>query len=497
VQTETDLKLNKTNERRSASWDLSNAFGNYAIMLASQGGLAITAFLTTFVLIGNLGIEDYGQISAFISAAQLVQIFLWWTANAMARFGVQEFVESGKISESFWTRTIILAANLFLVIALSPVWLSWISTSFKLPPESVLTFVVYIFISSISMHFIFALQATKMMKEQSILQTLEKVLNLIVVFALLMFGNISWQKTLWIFTLSPVLTVAVCLFLLRNSVVWNPFRATVNSDKIKEFLVFSVPIPMYSLFSPLTLNYVGTLFIVNYHSKSDLGFYMIATQINGLLMMMPTVLGNLLMPIFVTSNTEAGEDLLAKSYFREILPFITLLLAVFSTFFVAAVYFCIPLFGEKYAGIGLLLWILTAGGIVSAPVLMGFFPFLFSKSTTYLALLASFFSAVALLLFSYLLVPTYGTIGSAWAMVISLFVNTFVFELATYRKLSLGMPKTFYIALPNICGALLLTSGFNIFICIGVILSGLTAVVFSDKITYISAFAKLKTKVWK
>jgi O-antigen/teichoic acid export membrane protein len=485
------------NERQNTSWDINNAFGNYFVMLLSQGGLAIVSFLITFLLVRNIGIENYGQIAVFISAAQFAQVFLWWTANAMARFGVQELVETGLISDSFWTRTLILFLNLIVVIGFSFLWFPLVSRSFKLSADLSTNFQIYLVIWAIAMHFVFALQATKMMKEQSVLQMLEKLLSLIILVGLVVWGIVSWENTLWVFTFSPILIILACLFLLRNSLVWNPLKVKIKFERIKEFLMFSIPIPLYSLFSPLTLNYVGTIFIVNYHSKADLGFYTIATQINGLLMMMPTVLGNLLMPIFVTSNTEAGEDSLAKSYFLEILPFITFLLAVFSTVFVSIVYFCIPLFGEKYSGIGLLLWILTAGGIVSAPVLMGFFPFLFSKSTTYLALLASLFSAVTLLLFSYLLVPSYGTIGSAWAMVISLVVNTFVFELATYRQLNLGFPKTLYIALPNIFGALLWTYSFNVFVCLSVIFIGLGLVVFLDKMTYVNGFAKLKAKVWK
>ena len=179
-------------------------------------------------------------------------------------------------------------------------------------------------------------------------------------------------------------------------------------------------------------------------------------------MMMPTVLGNLLMPIFVTSNTETGDDSLAKSYFREILPFICLLLAIFSTVFVSVVWFSLTFFDEKYSEYRIL-WILTSGGIMSAPVLMGFSPFILSKSTTYVAMISAFFAAVALIVASVLLVPSFGTIGSAWAMVISLSVNTLLFEFAAYRKLSLGFPKTIFIAVPNIIAAMFLTFGAKYF----------------------------------
>lgn len=480
--------------RRNTRWDIDNAFKNYAFMLISQGGLAVVSFLTTFLLVKNLGIEEYGQIAVFISAAQLMQVFLWWTANAMARFGVEEFVKTGLISVSFWTRTLILIVNILLLIGFAFFWLPLISQSFKLPEDSLLTFLFYLTIGSISMHLIFALQATKLMKEQGFLQMFEKLISFLLICLLLIFGSLSRNLTLLIFTFSPVIIILICVFLIRGFIDWNPRKVAFSSKTFKKFLVFSIPIPLYSLLNPLTLNFVGTLFIVNYHTKTDLGLYTVATQISGLLMMIPTVLGSLLMPVFVTSETETGDNSLAKVYFRQILPLFSLLLALFSTVFIFSVCLLVPYFGEKYLGISLVLWILTAGGIISSPVLMGFFPFLFSKSSTWLALTASFFSSVTLILMSFLLVPEFGTVGSAWAMVISLAINSFIFEIITNKKLSLGFPKTLFVAIPNICGALAFTFGFNMFICLLIVLSGLTVVVFSDKSSYISALEKLKAR---
>ena len=198
MKQETENKQNRSDERRSASWDINNAFGNYFVMLISQGGLAFFSFFITIILVKNLGVEDYGQIAVFISARQFSQVFLWWTLNAMARFGVEEFVETNLISESFWNRAIILAVNLIIFIGSSVLWLPVVIITFKLPKEATIQFLLYLIISSIAMHFVFALQAMKMMKQQAFLQMLEKLINLIFVLGLLFIGILSWQKTLWV-----------------------------------------------------------------------------------------------------------------------------------------------------------------------------------------------------------------------------------------------------------------------------------------------------------
>jgi O-antigen/teichoic acid export membrane protein len=500
VKQETEAHQNKSAERRSTSWDIKNALGNYAVMLSSQVGFALVSFVTTYFLLKKLGVEDYGQISAFISAAQLMQISLWWTANAMSRFGVQEFVETGAISDSFWTRTVILLINIALVAGSSFIWLPLILRGFKLPEDSVGTLVVYVVVTSISMHFVFALQASKMMKEQAILQLIEKAAILIAVVILLSVGVLSWRKTLWIYSLVPILTALSSAFLLRGYINWKLWTVKLKRESFLKNLKFSLPIPFYSLLSPLALNYVGTLFIIRYLTKSDLGLFTVATQISGLTMMIPTVLGTLLMPLFVTSNAENVENdgknvnSLSINYFKQILPILTAALAFALTFFAAILYFIVPYFGEKYAHIGLVLWILLVGGVVSAPVLMGFQAFAFSESSTKMPLFAAFVSAITLLLMNYLLVPPFGLVGSAWASLSAYFVNTFIFELAISKRLGLGLPKTVFVVIPAIVGAVFLTSGFNVFICLFISLAGLSFVVLADKSSYMDGFHKLMAK---
>ena len=59
------------NERQSASWDLSNAFGNYASLVISQIATAGFSFASVTLCMRTLGAEGYGEIIAVVAAASL------------------------------------------------------------------------------------------------------------------------------------------------------------------------------------------------------------------------------------------------------------------------------------------------------------------------------------------------------------------------------------------------------------------------------------------
>ena len=77
-------------------------------LVLAQGGSAFFAFASVWLLTRSLGSEGYGGVVAVIAASQMVQVLLNWTTTAVVRFGVEEFVETGKIARTFWLRFFIL-----------------------------------------------------------------------------------------------------------------------------------------------------------------------------------------------------------------------------------------------------------------------------------------------------------------------------------------------------------------------------------------------------
>ncbi|MBK8302210.1 MAG: hypothetical protein IPK98_01870 [Chloracidobacterium sp.] len=105
-------------------------------MVVMQCAGAAFAFAAVWLATHYLGADGYGEIAAIIAAAQIVQIFTAWTAIALSRYGTDEFVGTGRITQSFWARFFILLPNTLVILALSFLWLPWLSSWLKLQPGS-------------------------------------------------------------------------------------------------------------------------------------------------------------------------------------------------------------------------------------------------------------------------------------------------------------------------------------------------------------------------
>src|SRR2546425_7969093 len=101
--------------RQNAAWDLLHAPRNYLSLLIAQAFTSLLSLASVWLATRHLDPEGYGAVVAFIAAAQVVMLIgVNWTSISVARFGCEEFVQTGKIASTFWTRTIILAPNLLL-----------------------------------------------------------------------------------------------------------------------------------------------------------------------------------------------------------------------------------------------------------------------------------------------------------------------------------------------------------------------------------------------
>lgn len=462
------------NARRSVDWDIKNAGKNYVSLIIAQGFLAIFSFGCVWIIARYLGVEPYGNITAFFSASQLAQVSLWWTANAMLRFGVQEFVETGKISNSFWTRSLILAVNILLVVVTYPLWMPILAHWFKLPDEIIPVTIVYLVVTALWMHIQFAMQTAKIPITLAFGQMFERFITLAGICILAFYGALNWQRAALIYVTSSILILFFGLYKIRSLVNWKFWQIEYKFSLIKDILIFSIPIPLYSLISPLALNYIGSIFIINYMSKSDLGVYAVAYQLYGLIMVLPTLAGSLMTPLFVSSKSAADSERISGlfladserisgSFLNEVLPLSTTLFAIGNALLVTLIYCILPFFfGESFADVGKLLWILTAAGVAATPILIGYFPFSMSGNSTFMQLIPAALSSAVLVLASFWLVPRFGLIGSAWATVISFAVNTTVFGLMVHRKEKLGFPKVLFSIIPNVLGALAITLDFNV-----------------------------------
>src|SRR5204863_8934948 len=103
----------------------------------TQAASGVLAFAATWLATRGLGVGGYGGLAAILAASQITgQIVLDWSAVSLWRYGCEEFVHSGKITAAFWTRLMVLGANLLFLILTAWWWLPAVTRWFHLAPPS-------------------------------------------------------------------------------------------------------------------------------------------------------------------------------------------------------------------------------------------------------------------------------------------------------------------------------------------------------------------------
>lgn len=443
----TEIKLNKSDERRTASWDLRNAFGNYATLVVSQIAVAFFSFASVTFCTRMLGAEGYGGIVAIIAASSVAQIFVNWTCVGLARFGVEEFVDSGKISKSFWARTIIFLPNTLIFLAFSLLWFPLLANWLKLPNEAFWLVVLHFVVSAVWLHVQHAFQGAKLPRLQGSFLAIERVLIFSILGILLLTNSLTWLSAVWAYIFPPALMTIIGLWQIRNLVSW---KFEFDKEIMRKMLKFSVPLIPFSLIGYFSTSYLDAIFISQYLTKTELGIYSVAYQINGILLQFPVLAGSLLMPLFVTLQSNKQDETI-KKYLADVLPLITLIWSLACVLVAISGEFFIPIiFGNEVEKSSEILWILAISSAFTAPSFFGYSPFSNSVSATYIGTVMAFTAALVNFAANYFLIPKYGLVGCAWATVLAYSASSLVAIIVSHSRFSLNYRWTLQAVLPAI-----------------------------------------------
>lgn len=439
------------NHRRDTTWDLAQGPKNYAALVGAQVASAVLSFAAVWLATRLLGSTGYGAVVALIAASQAIgQLAVNWTSVSLWRCGLEEFVLTGRVSKAFWTRFWIFLPNVLLVVATSPLWLPFLSALLKLPPQAFLFVLAHFVANALWVHVQQGLQGAKLMRLQGSLLTFERLLVFLIILACAVSGNASFLTVALAYILGPLGACAVGLWRLRKLIF--PVVG-IDRDLLKRMLTFSLPVIPSSLVGYMSSNYLDAFFITHYLSRADLGVYAVAYQVTGIGLQLPLLVGSVLLPLFVTLQAEGQFDR-AERFMHSVLPLLTLLWGIACALAAAIGGDLLPLiFGEQFRGLGALLWPLMAAAALAGPVLMGYAPFSNSKFVTYIALVGAIASALSNLLLNYLLIPTFGLVGCAWATTAAYGVNTLAVVLLVQWRLLSGRSWTIQAVLPIVLSA--------------------------------------------
>jgi O-antigen/teichoic acid export membrane protein len=438
--------------RRDAAWDLLQAPKNYLGLLGAQVTGSLLSFVSVWLVTRYLGAGGYGGVVAIIATSQIVMLLtVSWTGVAVARYGCEEFVQTGRIAASFWTRLAILIPNLVLVIAATPVWLPRLSQILHLPKNAVWLVLGLLLANTGWIHVQQTLQGVKLLRLQGWLLALERSLIFLVICWLTISGRVSVWSVGCVYVFGPLGAIVAGLFRLRK-LIWPV--AELDVHLFKRMLRFSLPIIPATFVGYLSTNYLDALFISHYLSQEKLGVYAVVYQLTGLTQQLPILAGTLVMPLFVTFQTGKQGSRTAR-FMHEVLPLVTLVWTFVCALVAAIGWYLFPLiFGAKFEDTASLLWPLMAASAFAAPWSMGYAPIITATSKTHLMMIAVTCGSCTNLILDWVLIPRYGLMGCAWATIVASGMNVvMIFYLIHWHTL----PKrtwTLQATLPAVLGAL-------------------------------------------
>lgn len=440
---------NDHNDRRHSSWDIRNAPRNYVSIVATQLISALFSFASVWLLTRYLGTDGYGGIVAILAGSQIAQMFVNWTCLGLARFGVEEYVESGLINRTFWTRTIILLPNLLIFLCCAYFWMPLLTVWLKLPADAGNYLVIHFAAMAAWLHIQHALQATKLPRSLGILIAAERVLIFALIAVLIYSGKLSYSYGILAYSAGPAAMALIGLVIIRKFISWPP---VLSADWTKKLLKFSVPLIPFSLFGYLSTNYLDAIFISQYLTRSDLGIYSVAYQISGMMMQFIVLAGSLLMPLFVTLRSQ-GRDETVRTYLYKVLPVVSLGWGVFCFLGAATLSFLIVrVFGPEFIFANGILTILMISVAVNAPVLIGYAPYINAVSASYISTAIIIVLGIVNTAANYLLIPSFGLAGAAWATTLAYTASVLTAALFLWWKFRVGNDLSLVGVIPGMAG---------------------------------------------
>ena len=437
---------------------MRNASRNYIWLVLLQGGSIALAFATIWLLTRKFGSQGYGGIVAVIAASQIAQVCVNWTSFSLVRFGVDEFVETQKIAKIFWTRFFILAVNIVLAFLLASFWYPYVATSFNFLPETYWLVFAHFVSLALWAHVQLSLQGAKMPRVQGFLQFLERVGILTAIIFFQSIDKLYISSAILCYIAGSFGATVIGLYRLR-SYIWAPF--SVDLEFIKRVIVFSLPLLPFTVVGYFSGNHIDYVFVSRFLSTRELGVYSVAAQMNGIMMVVPTVASSLLIPLFVTLEKEDQTHKI-DHFFNDVLPAMSLVWCGFCCLAGFVGFLTIPvIFGADFAGAISPWWILSAAAAASFPVWVGYYALSQAISATYIAMFSAIFAAITNIAANFLLIPRFGLVGCAWATVVTYLVSVTCFAFLLRRAGKIALSWTPLSILPAVVGAVVLTITVN------------------------------------
>jgi O-antigen/teichoic acid export membrane protein len=340
------------------------------LVLGKALGSSVLGFISLLLIVRILSPADYGSYVLFISVASIIAVVTTWTSASIVRFGREEFITEGSVRKTFWANYGILLPAFAICLFFVFIFRARLSDYIGISQDASYLIFGYILLSNLSLNIPVAFQAMGKMKHFSYLPLVFSG-SFLAALAIIYFMSISVSVELVIslLILGHLLVSIVGLWLLRKDITPVCF----SRDWIKRCFSYSWPL-LFGSTAGIVVYRIDQIVIRVFMPLSFVGIYNVAYQIQGYLIMIPTLSVSLMFPLMtslIVTNSESKINWYKRVYSSQI----AFLWALVISIFIILAPLISWLFGADYAAAVFPFKILLLGvafqiiSVVNSPVL--------------------------------------------------------------------------------------------------------------------------------
>jgi O-antigen/teichoic acid export membrane protein len=406
-------------------------FWNYFSLGLGQSGAYISQFIVTILVANSIQPVGYGLLSLFLMVSGIVCMLLVdWPNSSIVRYGKNEYIRTGRVSEVFWARLAILIVTSIIILFIFIFFRNFIDDYVGIKNATFLL-IGYIWCSSIILFISNIFQTVGEIKLFGFMNFISKFFLLILVaIVLLSFHGLSVTDTVILYLLSQIIVVIVGIIIIDKQLL-TPI--IFSKKMIFTLIIFSWPM-VFGALSVLSLNYVSTILINTYMTVTDVGIYSVAYMVMAIISYIILSLPSLLLPIIATMKAQQRTDTILE-FMNDIIPQGIFLWSVIISLLTIICSFIIPFFyGPAFTQATTPLLILLFG--VSFMSISAFHSSIMVNYDSLQKLVViSAFIATLNLIGSLILIPMIGLNGAALATAISYVIMNILYIPFVYPNL--------------------------------------------------------------
>lgn len=438
-QPETDSDIIVDSKKSQTRFGLPRIAIDYLQMVSFNGMVALLSFLTTSLLLYFLGSAGYGEIVSLTSLSLMLAILGGdWTAQAMVRYGTEEFVQTQHVEKVFWNRYYLVVTGVTVLLILSPFWGGLLQSWAGLPPAGILFVLAYLPVQTLWLHLQRILPAINRHRWRYPLLALERLTVILLIAILYCADRLTVRFILPAYILGSLTCTIIITWVIRSKIK-RPGRP--DPATLKKIWLYSWPLIPTSIVGLLSTNTLDYIILRRYSGLADLGVYALAVQISGLVQQAPQIAGDLTSPRFVRmrlNNDKQAFDHFIQNQVRWLL-WAWSCACFFGALLVSQVG---PMFiPQKYLALCDLVWPLSVVTSVVPLWYVVWNPLLIAYERVRVVMWSSIATGIMNISMNLILIPQYGVVGCAWATVIAFTTTPLFAEFWTLTKQDTALPR--------------------------------------------------------